>query len=99
MLPPNSFAQRAIAVSRVASVLVAFVALAALSGWLFYIPELTSLYLPGPTLKANAALCLICAAIANLALTFITQRSRWRLIASLLAAAPALALGSFTARR
>ena len=38
---------------------------AVLLGWFLEVPRLTSLYLSGPTLKTNAALCLMCSGIAN----------------------------------
>ena len=61
---------------------------------MFDIPGLTSLYLPGPTLKTNAALSLTCGALANLLLIG-RERGRWSWSASVLAIVPA-SLGGLT---
>ena len=45
--------------AQVASLAIVAAATAVLSGWLLDIPQLTSLYLPGPTVKTNAAVCLL----------------------------------------
>ncbi len=66
--PPRPFARTSTAAARVISVGVGLIGVAVLAGWLLDLPGLTSLYLPGPTVKANAALCLICLSIANLLL-------------------------------
>ena len=96
MMQSNPSARRAIVVSRVASLLVASAALAVLVGWLLEIPGLTSLYLPGPTLKTNAALSLMCGALANLVLISTNiRRWGWRYLAYVLAAVPT-AVGALT---
>jgi YD repeat-containing protein len=96
--PPLShrFAWRAIVAAQVASLAIVAAAAAVLAGWLLDIPRLTSLYLPGPTVKTNAALCLLCAALANL--TLISAEGRgpaWRIVGRVLAAIPAL-VGALT---
>jgi signal transduction histidine kinase/CheY-like chemotaxis protein len=93
---PNPAAERAILFARIASCLVAFAAAAALVGWVNHVPPLTSLYLPGPTLKTNAALSLVCGALANLVLTTADVRQpRWRILVTVLALVP-LSLGALT---
>ena len=62
----NRLALRARAVARAASALVFIAAVSVLIGWLEDIPALISLYLPGPNLKTNSALCLAFGALANL---------------------------------
>jgi len=82
----NPWSARAIAAARVMSVLVVLVAVAVLVGWWRGDAALTALYLPGPTLKTNSAVCLSCGALANLLLTVTRiRRSRWRVFPSLLA--------------
>ena len=83
-----------IAWAQAASALVAAAGLLALAGWIFDISGLTSLYLPGPTLKTNAALSLTCGALANLLLIG-RVRGRWPWFASALAIVPA-SLGGLT---
>jgi signal transduction histidine kinase/ActR/RegA family two-component response regulator len=93
---PHSVTEHSVAASRFASVLVAAVGLAVLIGWLRDLPGLTSLYLPGPILKTNAALCLACGAIANLLLiSSRSARRRWRIAGYVMAAVPTT-LGAFT---
>ena len=88
---PNPWPRRAIIAARVASLLVALAALTVLTGWLWHKPALTSLYLPGPTLKTNSALCLLCGALSNLLVTSTdTRRKGWRFLAVLLALVPTL---------
>ena len=93
--PLNPWTARAIAVSRAGSVLVALVALAVLVGWWQAHPALTSLYLSGPTIKTNAAVCLMCGALAALVLTITRRRIGWRLLAIVLAAVQ-LSVGALT---
>ena len=92
----NPRARTAIALARLASALVAAAAILVLVGWFMDIPELTSLYLPGPTLKTNAALALTCGAVANLLLISCSDTQRGcRLASYLLAAVPAI-MGALT---
>ena len=71
--------------------LVAAAAIAVLVGWFRDLPELTSLYLPGPTLKTNAAMCILCGALANLVLISTNNNRRaWLFVACALAAVPAV---------
>ena len=57
-------------------------------------PRLTSLFLPGPTVKTNAAVCLLCGGLANL--LFISPRARrWRPAAYVFAATTAI-VGALT---
>ena len=92
----NPLPRRSIAAARVASLLVAVAAAAVMAGWLFRVPELTALYLPGPTLKTNAALSLLCGAIANLLLiSGGAERRTWRVPALVLAAVPTI-IGALT---
>ncbi|HXW05779.1 MAG TPA: ATP-binding protein [Vicinamibacterales bacterium] len=81
--------------SRISSLLVSLAGLAVLLGWLLDIPALTSLYLPGPTLKTNAALCLMALGLANLCLLHDGRVRRWRAVAHVLAALPT-AIGAMT---
>jgi signal transduction histidine kinase/ActR/RegA family two-component response regulator len=91
----NPFARIAIAAARTASLLVALAAVCVLAGWLFDIPGLKSLYLPGPTLKTNLGVSLACAAVANLLLLSSHNRPRWRVAGCCLAAVPAV-IGGLT---
>ena len=61
-----------------------------LAGWLFDIPGLTHLYLPGPTMKTNGAVCLIFGGLANL-LLMPRRRRGWRIAACALAVVPVAA--------
>ena len=71
--------------------LAAAAAIAVLVGWFRDLPELTSLYLPGPTLKTNAAVCILCGALANLVLISTNNNRRaWLFVACALAAVPAV---------
>jgi signal transduction histidine kinase/ActR/RegA family two-component response regulator len=91
----NPFARRAIAASQLASMAVAASGAAVLLGWLLDVPGLTSLYLPGPTIKTNAAICLTCAALANVVLIARGRERRWRWTGCALAVVPA-AVGALT---
>ena len=92
----NPAARTAIVSARIGSLLVVLAAAAVLVGWLNRIPALTSLYLPGPTLKTNAALALVCGALANLVLTTANvRRKRWRVVACALGLVP-LVIGALT---
>ncbi|MGB2712925.1 MAG: ATP-binding protein [Vicinamibacterales bacterium] len=96
MPTPNPAARRAIVMAQVASLLVAVAAAAVLLGWLRPIPQLTSLYLPGPTLKTNAAVALACGAVANVVFTLANiRRRRWRFVGFALALVPTT-LGALT---
>jgi signal transduction histidine kinase/ActR/RegA family two-component response regulator len=90
-----TLARRAVVVARIASGLVAAAAVAILVGWLRDIPELTSLYLAGPTVKTNAALSILFGALANLVLTSSGDRRSWR-IAGYFAAAVPIVVGGLT---
>jgi hypothetical protein len=90
----NRSARRAIIAARIASAMVAMAGILVLIGWVRSIPGLTSLYLPGATLKTNAALCLTCGALANLLFISTTKRYWW-FAASVLAAISA-AIGALT---
>ena len=92
--PPNRAARVAAALAQAASGLVATAGLLVLAGWMFDIRGLTSLFLPGPTLKTNAALSLTCGALANLLLIG-RVRGRWSWFASVLAIIP-VSLGGLT---
>ena len=92
--PPNRAARVVVALAQAASGLVATAALLVLAGWIFDIHGLTSLFLPGPTLKTNAALSLTCGALANLLLIG-RVRGRWSWFASVLAIVP-VSLGGLT---
>lgn len=93
---PNPAARRAIVMAQMASLLVAAAGGAVLFGWLRPMPRLTSLYLPGPTLKTNAALALACGALANVVLTLPDiRRRRWRFVGFALALVPTT-LGALT---
>jgi signal transduction histidine kinase/CheY-like chemotaxis protein len=75
---------------------VAIAAATVLVGWVYRIPPLTSFYLSGPTVKTNAALCLLCGALANLVLiTANVRRPRWRVLVTALALVP-FTLGALT---
>jgi signal transduction histidine kinase/ActR/RegA family two-component response regulator len=92
----NPAGRRALVIARTVSVLVILVGASVLTGWLKGIPALTSLYLPGPTLKTNAALCLVCTGVANLVLTTTNvRRRRVRLVVWLFAIVPVM-LGVLT---
>jgi signal transduction histidine kinase/ActR/RegA family two-component response regulator len=91
----NPSARRAIVAARLISVLVAAAATAVLVGWFRDVPALTALYLPGQTLKTNAALALLCGALANLVLISSDGRFAWRFIACILAAVPTI-VGALT---
>jgi signal transduction histidine kinase/CheY-like chemotaxis protein len=68
---------QSIAAARVASLLVAATGLTVLAGWFLASPNLTSFYLRGPTVKTNAAIALICGAIANVILISSSNRTKW----------------------
>ena len=92
----NRLARKARAVARIASMLVFIAAVCVLIGWLADIPALISLYLPGPQLKTNAALCLACGALANLLLiSRAANRRLWRFVAHIFAAVPVV-IGTLT---
>jgi len=83
VVPPllHRFAWRAIVAAQVASLAIVAAAGAVICGWLLDIPHLTSLYLPGPTVKTNAAVCLLCCALANLTLISADgRRPVWRIV-------------------
>ena len=84
--PSTSYARRAIAAARVASGCVLLAAALVFIGWLLDVPALKSLYLPGPTLKTNAALCLACGALASLLTASMRARRGYRWAAWLLSA-------------
>ncbi|MEO5818877.1 MAG: ATP-binding protein [Vicinamibacteraceae bacterium] len=87
-----TLAARSLAFSRLASLLVAIAALTALAGWLGGEPAWTSLYLPGPTLKTNAAVSLASLGIANL---LFVSGWRWlRPLASICALLPVVVGGA-----
>jgi signal transduction histidine kinase/CheY-like chemotaxis protein len=79
-----------------ASLLVATTGLCVLAGWLFDIPGLTSLYLPGPTVKTNAALCLACGGIANVLLIGSGGGKRLRRTSAYVLAAMTTTIGALT---
>ena len=62
--------------ARIASVCAATAAALVLVGWATGNVALTSLYLPGPTMKTNAAVCALCSALANLLFLSAGQRRR-----------------------
>lgn len=86
---------RAVAAARVASLLVIAVGLAILAGWYFHEQGLKALYLPGPTVKTNAALCLAIAALANLILISARERRSWRALGIVSACVP-MVIGALT---
>jgi signal transduction histidine kinase/CheY-like chemotaxis protein len=90
----NPFAARSLGFAKAASTVVAAAGLLVVVGWLWEIPRLTALYLPGPTLKTNAALALTCGALANL-LLISSPAPRRRIAAGALAAIPAV-IGALT---
>jgi signal transduction histidine kinase/CheY-like chemotaxis protein len=92
----NAIENKVIAAARVASALVALTGVSVLIGWLFQIPGLTSLYLPGPTLKTNAALCLTFNALANLLLIAADGVQRWWRVVAYSLAASAAAVAALT---
>jgi signal transduction histidine kinase/CheY-like chemotaxis protein len=90
----NPAARRAIVVARLASIIVALAGGAVLFGWIRSIPEITSLYLPGPTLKTNGAVALFCGAMANVVLTTVARgRRAWLLVVCGLALVPTVVGG------
>jgi len=98
VVPPLShrFAWRAIVAAQVASLTTVAAAGAVLCGWLLDLPHLTSLYLPGPTVKTNAAVCLLCCGLANLTLIAADgRRPVWRIVGTALATVPAV-IGALT---
>jgi signal transduction histidine kinase/CheY-like chemotaxis protein len=92
----NPLARRAVSAAQAASLAVALASVAVLVGWLQDIPGLTSLYLPGPTLKTNAALCLTSIALSNLLLISVDRGRRgWRYLGYVLALVPTV-IGALT---
>lgn len=90
----NPAARRAIGFARIASVIVLLAGGAVLIGWIRHLPEFTALYLPGPTLKTNGAVALICSAVANLVLTTASgRRGAWLFVVCVLALVPTLTGG------
>jgi signal transduction histidine kinase/ActR/RegA family two-component response regulator len=89
----TSLAARSQMFAQAVSLLVTLAALVVLTGWILRIPELTSLSLPGPTLKTNSALCLACVGLANL--LFASTEGRWRWLARALSLL-AFAVGAAT---
>ncbi|MGE0705628.1 MAG: ATP-binding protein [Vicinamibacterales bacterium] len=89
-------ARRAILFAQVTSLLIAAAGFGVLAGWFLNIPPLTSLFLPGPTVKTNTGLSFACAAIANLLLisSFAAHRPV-RLAGVLFATIPAV-IGALT---
>jgi YD repeat-containing protein len=94
-LSPNVFRSRAVRLSQIASGAVALAGSIALVGWLLDAQGLKSVFLPGPTLKTNASIALICSALANLVLVSTDGASRWLLAVRLLAVVP-VTLGGLT---
>jgi signal transduction histidine kinase/ActR/RegA family two-component response regulator len=91
---PNRLARRSIIGARIACILVAAAAIAVLTGWATGNVALTALYLPGPTMKTNAAVCALCVALANL--VFMWRRGLYvTAVAVTLALLPG-AIGSLT---
>lgn len=89
------FQKRAVAAARVASLLTLAVGLAIQIGWFFNIPDLTSLYLSGPTVKTNAAIALTAASLANLML--ISARGRvWLRVCGIVLAFIPFIIGALT---
>ena len=93
--PRNPLARRAVAAAQLASLVSAGAGVAVLIGWLADIPPLTSLYLPGPTIKTNAAIGLTCLGLANLLLIAPHGRRHWDHAAYLLASVPPV-IGALT---
>ena len=91
----NSLALQSIAAAKAASWLVALMAVLVLVGWSVDLPGLTRLYLPGPSVKTNAAVSLALAALANLLLLSARERRSWILAGRVLAFATAL-VGALT---
>ena len=87
-------AARSITFAQAASLLVAAAALAALAGWIFHVPGLTALYVPGATIKTNTAICLAAVGLANWLLVS-TPDWRVRLVGQALALVAA-AVGALT---
>jgi signal transduction histidine kinase/CheY-like chemotaxis protein len=85
-----SSTRSAIVAARAASLACVFAGTAVLLAWLIDLPGLKSLYLPGPTLKTNAALCLTCGGLANLLLIDGAGRRRRRVAGYVLASVPAV---------
>jgi signal transduction histidine kinase/CheY-like chemotaxis protein len=85
---------RSLVVARAASAAVTVVALAVLCGWWLPTPGLSRLYLPGPSVKTNAALALACLGVSNL-LRMAGASSLTRRAATALASL-ALAIGAAT---
>ena len=56
---------------------VAIFGLVVFAGWVLGIPGLTTLYVPGPTVKTNAAIALTAGGVANLLLMGARGRSVW----------------------
>jgi signal transduction histidine kinase len=81
--------------SRIASVVVALVGLTVLAGWLFGMPVLTSVYLPGPTVKTNTGIALAAGALANIFLLGSDGRRSWFVIGRSLAVVQA-SIGGLT---
>ncbi|HWN86863.1 MAG TPA: ATP-binding protein [Vicinamibacterales bacterium] len=70
----NRLARRSISGARIVNVCVAGAAILVLAGWASGDVALTSLYLPGPTMKTNAAVCALCSALASLIFLAPTER-------------------------
>jgi signal transduction histidine kinase/ActR/RegA family two-component response regulator len=79
----TTLAARSQAFAQAVSLIVTLAALLVLAGWLLHAPGLTALYLSGPTLKTNAAICLASVGLANL--LFVATEGRWRWLARVLA--------------
>jgi signal transduction histidine kinase/CheY-like chemotaxis protein len=90
-----ALAKRAVVIARITSALVAAAAIAVLVGWLRDMPELTSLYLVGPTVKTNAALAILFGALGNILLISAGARRPWRLAGYAAATVPTV-LGALT---
>lgn len=86
----NPLALRALAVAKAASWLVVLAGAVVLAGWAFDLPGLRQLYLPGPNVKTNTALCLIAAGLANIVLLDAHERRSWIRAGRALALFPAI---------
>jgi signal transduction histidine kinase/CheY-like chemotaxis protein len=86
--------RRSLTVARIASACAAAAAVVVLIGWATGNVRLTSLYLTGPTLKTNGALCALFAALANL--LFISAHGRLGRRCAFSLSALAAAIGGLT---
>ena len=84
-----------VAASRVASVAVTLMGIVVLIGWFSGMPALTTLGLPGPTVKTNTAIALTAGALATLLLSDRRRRRPYVVAAGALAALQAL-IGGLT---